>query len=505
MPVTVTANLTDISTVETMTGWSSGSTFGSSGTGLISGDGVFKQGTDSASEKISKNNSLWIQHIGTAQDMSAADTHLYWWLLTAIRPNMTAMEIRIGDSSGNYTGWNPATFALWDGSWKCFVQDLAATPDTSSGTIDLTDIVTLGVLYSTIGSNFRAIENCWVDACRFGTGLTATGTSFSLKDIADDDELVGNKYGILENKGGVIFSQGRITIGSGATTTTLVSDNEVLAFLDGAVSPTLYELNFVGTGNVSDIKDLTLRSDGTTDNARFYLDASDPDADVTIDGLACTRAGLIDFASTSDIQNFTFNNCQQIDPSTGIFKYGTVKNYIGTTGAIIWPSDDTNISDIKFTICDNDIEYASGSDATPSLVNIIHDDNAGDYDINNTSGGIITLVLSGTSNGNSYQGSTVTFSNPKLFKFTLNPSVTSYEWRLYEVTTLGSLVGAVEKDGEEVASADNQTYNYTYSADQPIAIQIIHNSGDYIEAVEYFTLKNSDQDITINLQIDENN
>ena len=152
--------------------------------------------------------------------MSATDTHLYWWLLTAIRPNMTAMEIRIGDSSGNYKGWNPATFSVWDGSWKCFVQDLSATPDSSSGSIDMTDITTLGVLYTTVGQNFRAIENCWVDACRFGTGLTATGTDFDLVDIAADDELVANKYGILQDEDGVIFSQGRLQIGNGATTTT---------------------------------------------------------------------------------------------------------------------------------------------------------------------------------------------------------------------------------------------------------------------------------------------
>lgn len=412
MAVTVTPNLTDISTVETMTGWSSGSTFGTSGTSLISGDGVFVQGTDSASEKISKNNALWIQHIGTAQDMSATDTHLYWWLLTAIRPNMTGMEIRIGDSSGNYKGWNPAVFTGWDGSWKCFVQDLSATPDTSSGTIDMTDIVTLGVLYSTVSVNFRAIENCWVDACRFGTGLTATGADFDLIDIAAVDELVANKYGILQNVDGVIFSQGRLNIGNGATTTTFNSTNEVLVFRDAAVSSSLYELNLVGSGNVSDIKDMTLKAAGITDVTRFLFDVSDTAADVTIDGLSVTRSGLVEFASTSDIQNFTFNNCFQITPSTGVFKYGAIKNYVGTEGgAVLWPSTDTNINNITFSICDEDIEFDASSDSTPSFSNIVHDDNAGDYDVNNTSGSSRTVSLSGTSNGNSYTGTSVTFSS----------------------------------------------------------------------------------------------
>ena len=52
------------------------------------------------------------------------------------------------------------------------------------------------------------------------------------------------------------------------------------------------------------------------------------------------------------------------------------------------------------------------------MVNIIHDDNAGDFDVNNTSGGAITLALSGTSNGNSSQGSAVTFSSSSTLTLT---------------------------------------------------------------------------------------
>ena len=402
MAVSVTANLTNVDLAEANTDWSSGSTFGTSGTALISGDGVFKQGTDSMSEKISKNNSLWIQWNGTAKDMSATDTHLYWWLLTAIRANMTAMEIRIGDGAGAYTGWTQGSFTLWDGSWKCFVQDLAATPDTTSGTIDLTDIVTVGVLYSTIGSNFRAIENCWVDACRFGTGLTATGTDFNLADMAADDQLVANQYGILQNIDDVIFSQGKVNIGNGATTTTFNSINEVLVFRDAAVSSTLYDFTLSGSGCDITIVSLTARAAGTTATPRFVCDFSGSNS-FNMRGSAFTRSGLITFNSGFDIQNSVFNNCYQIEPSTAVFQKNTLFNYIGTPGSILYPSDDSNISDLTFILCDNGIEYASSSDTTsPAFVNFLFDDSTGKYDVNNTSGLDASISLSGTSNANSY-------------------------------------------------------------------------------------------------------
>lgn len=425
MAVTVTANLTDVDLAETNTDWSDGSTFGTVGTSLASGDGVFKQGTDSQSSKLAKNNSNWIQRIGTAKDMSGTDVHLYWWILTAIRPNMTDMEIRIGDSAGAYTGWTIDAFTLWDGSWKCFVQDLAATPDTSSGTIDLTDITIVSVLFGTVGSNFRSIENVWVDACRFGTGLTATGTAFDIADIAADDQLVANQYGILQNIDDVIFSQGKLQIGNGATTTTFTSVNEVLVFRDAPVSSTLYEFLLTGSGCDVDITSLTARAAGTTDGTRFLCDFSVANS-LDMTGSAFTRAGLIIFAAGFDITNTVFNDCSQIDPSTGIFKLNTISNYVGTLGSVLYPSSDTNISGLTFIVCDNGVEYDSGSDATsPSFDDFTFDDAGGNYDVNNTSGSAVSIGNANGSNANSYNpgGDVVTFlANPVSFTVTAKKS-----------------------------------------------------------------------------------
>jgi len=92
------------------------------------------------------------------------------------------------------------------------------------------------------------------------------------------------------------------------------------------------------------------------------------------------------------------------------------------------------------------------------------------------------------------------------YKFTVNPSIIDYEWRLYSVTAIWSLAWSVELDWEENATADNQTYNYTHTWDIFIAVQIISQPDhDYEEEIYYDTLTNTNKDITINLTSDTNN
>lgn len=101
---------------------------------------------------------------------------------------------------------------------------------------------------------------------------------------------------------------------------------------------------------------------------------------------------------------------------------------------------------------------------------------------------------------------TTTVNNTKTFKFTLDPSIIWYEWRLYSVTAKWSLVWSVELVWEESASVDNQTYSYSYTVDTPIAVQIISQPDhDYEEKIHYDTLTNSSKNLTITLIPDTNN
>lgn len=506
---TITPNLTTFSLADDNTG---GTWVGTSG---AFDNQVNYQGTNCWYYQTPKNGIGDGNFTPTAAvDMSATDVHLYWWMrcdvfqfceLLNTGATSSGLMVKIESSASDYVTWHLAGSDTWGGEWKAFVLDVNNTANkfATVGTLNLSAVTKISFLTDNSNSGtIRIVDNTMLDAVRFGTGITTTGLDFDLTDIALEDALPANKWGILRIDDDNIHCQGRITNGNGATVTTFNSTDEEIVFSDALVSSTLYEFNIVGSGNTSVLKGFSIKASG---NARFKFDASDATADITMSGSAMKKGASVLFASTSDIQTTVFNNCLQIEPSTGIFKFNSISNYVGTTGALLFPSDSANISDITFSICDNDVEYASGSDATPAFVSFVHDDNAGDFDVNNTSGGAITIVLSGTSNANSSTGSAVTFSNPKSFKFTLNPSIINYEWRIYSVTALGSLAGSIELDGEEEAIVDNQTYNYTYSIDTPMAVQILTQPEDeYREEIQYFTLKNSNQDVVINLSIDTN-
>ncbi len=94
----------------------------------------------------------------------------------------------------------------------------------------------------------------------------------------------------------------------------------------------------------------------------------------------------------------------------------------------------------------------------------------------------------------------------RTFSFTLDSALTGYEWRIYEVTALGSLAGANEVAGQESTSITTQSYEYIYTADQPIAVQIISQpSNDYVENTTLYTLGDTDQSVGIILTKDINN
>ena len=425
MAVTVTPDLSVLSLAQDNTG---GAWAGASG---AFDSEVFYQGAASWYYQTPKNAVGDGNFTPTAAvDMSAADTHLYWWQKCDVFPfcellntgaTPSGLMVKIESSATDYVTWHIAGKDTWGGEWKGFVIDVNNTTNTFAvvGTLNLAAVTKVSFLTDNSNSgNIRIIDNTNINAVRFGTGLTLTGTDFNLIEAALDDELVANKYGVLQLIDGNVHCQGRITIGNGATSTTFNSTDEEIIFKDVLVSSTLYEFNIVGSGNVSDLKSFSGKAAGL---ARFKFDASDATADLTMIGSALKRAALVNFSSTSDIQTTVFNNCLQIDPSTGTFKFNSVSNYIGAEGgAVLFPSDDTNFSDITFSLCDQDLEYTAASDtSSPTLLNIIHDDNAGDFDVNNTSGSAVTFALSGTSNGNSYIGTLVTFSSSATLSLTV--------------------------------------------------------------------------------------
>ena len=173
---------------------------------------------------------------------------------------------------------------------------------------------------------------------------------------------------------------------------------------------------------------------------------------------------------------------------------GTFSGALTVNGNINWGT----VTDVSNLNCPGTFDFTTAGTYTFTDCTI--------NEVTNSSGGAVTISpVNSTFAINT--GPNITILQPqRSFTFTLSPSITAYEWRIYEVTALGSMAGAVEVDGEESATVDNQTYNYGYSVDQPIAVQILPQpDSDYEESITYYNLIDANQSVTINLTPDINN
>ena len=55
---------------------------------------------------------------------------------------------------------------------------------------------------------------------------------------------------------------------------------------------------------------------------------------------------------------------------------------------------------------------------------------------------------------------------------------------------------------KKIATTSDQSYSYSNSSDDAVAVQIIDDN--YVESVTYYTFGNTDQSVTITLKPEEN-
>ena len=220
----VTKDLIDISTADAATGWV--------GTSGQTDTEAFKQGTGAWTYQTPKNG------IGNGNFTPAANInmtanytipHLYWTMRCDVFPFCEAVNtgatnsglmVKVSDGSGNFVQWHIAGSSgtagdqkIWDGSWRNFILDLTNTTDihSSSGTLSLADVALIEWITDNSNSGtIRIIDNTWLDAVRYGDGLISnslTTEAFSFQDIADDDFLTTNYYGVIQEKDGVLFPE----------------------------------------------------------------------------------------------------------------------------------------------------------------------------------------------------------------------------------------------------------------------------------------------------------
>ncbi len=283
--------------------------------------GESEQGVNSQSWQIRKNEDLTAL-LTQAAAMPTGRGIFVVWLKSDVKKFYNLVEIILRSSAGNEKAFTIATnlAQLCDGIFRAFALDYV-NKGTETGTYVPGSHTVMGWHLAMQNVNFRAIVNNWCDAIYYGAGHAISGTTDTDKcftEAAAIDQQTANKYGVLEDYEGVIYSQGDISLNG----TALVSIGETLVFKE---TPNGYDrLNLNGTGTFTGIN-TNIQSSGAAD---FDMDMSSMTAfsmtGGTITGAnvltliaAQTLAGVVltDVASiiAGNIpQGATFNQCGQI-------------------------------------------------------------------------------------------------------------------------------------------------------------------------------------------------
>lgn len=234
MALTVTTDLTVITTAETITGWSS---IGAQ-SAAIEPD-FFVQGANCVSRAVSGTGTVkgMVFDNGAGIDFTTGthkDKLVYIWMrvntaqLADTQAN-AGVTVRLCTTSAtaDFREWNvdgkdsiPAT----DG-WICYVVDPQSAGTATTGTYNAASVRFFGGTLKT--TTTAKGQNFGIDQIMYGRGelrvsgtVTTAGQGF--KEIADVayDTAGTNRWGIITEKAGVFYMRGKIILGHGITNTT---------------------------------------------------------------------------------------------------------------------------------------------------------------------------------------------------------------------------------------------------------------------------------------------
>jgi len=429
----------------------------------------------------------------------------------------------IGDFNVWYTGGQDKGRMPY-GGFENHVVNPTVTRDNWVGATTATINYVGGAVWVLIGPSKGEVHQ--VDAMRYGRGsaIFEHGEAANyciISGFAAQNDAQANRWGLIQEQPGGYLWKGRMQLGS-ITNAVNFRDSNRNIFIDWTPKVT-ENFNLIEIINSSSSVGLsgfniTCLDTSSASKGRFLMTDA---ASVSLN--TCSFVDMDTFvfnysSNTVEILDCTFTRCNQVTQGGATFDGCTFSS--ATSAVSLLVDDLDNIDNCNFL-----------SDGSNHAIELTTDHAGGEYTIAgctytnyasvsgstgneclyNNSGGAVTINVNGGDSPTIRNGTSAStiVNNPKFFNFTLSPSVTGYEWRLYEVTAVGSLDGSVEMDGEESATDDNQEYAYNYAGDQPIAVQIItHSFGsedDYVESNTYYTLGSTGQNVTILLTEDDNN
>jgi hypothetical protein len=445
---------TDQTTMTTFEAGATSTDFGG-GQGSAGETDFYIQGSQCFSRKVSGTTAV-VGFGVTGTGPTVAGQHVYVWVINQTPGLVNAttaggVRVAIGSSGNAYDMFYVNGSEDLIGGWKCYPVNWQATPDASAGNPNNTNVV--GALLSTTGTVNR--NNLGVDAIRYGTGIDATGggspdPDLTFADIADEDSLVGNQWGILQPTPSGVALQGELRIGADdASTATTFNDT------DAVLTKPNNNPSGVNVNTTATFSGITLQgslTDATFTGCLFlsldthdtgYIDASsatnaatasfdlctfldwgtfDGRSTVTLDGCAFKNSGVVT-TNGSTIANSSFINCSPVDVGTALGDISNSDFTSGGTGHAIT----TSVNSGTVSFIGNSFTGYSGTGANAAI------------NFTATTGSVTVNVSGGAIPSFQTAGVSVTFALSN--SLTLTGLKTNTEVRVYQAGTTTELAG----------------------------------------------------------------
>ena len=511
---TAAANkITRLSNADTATGWSVVKIEGSGGApSLLASVGTIdsvKEGTDARAARTNKQRVAIRYNYTPGVDFTPASTgtgtlkypsgNIYHWgLFLAAGALFTkangGFQIYASDGT-NVSYWNVAGSDTYDGGFFKWATSTLNTPSETSGTAANLGNITFIGLVTDVGGATTRFDNFVADALDVGFGLTFDGTTTTdalFTEAAAIDNATAE--GILQNFGGVIYSQGNLEF-SGTSQT---SDTESLIFRDSLNGAYTYTLDITGTvvfnnsqvsaegavdydfdssaataftmggGGLYKFKTLTLGAGQAINNATFQ-DGGTSTISADLTGCTVNKCGQVSLLAVSNGCNFTDSSGTSAAVVDDLAKLsaGTFKS-IGTGHAVELTSIGGGSMDWSCTTTGYDAGV-SGSPVTPT--------STGNEDIyiSATTGTITINVVDGATIPSIRSEGAVVNVVAGLSAFVLT-GVVSGSALVVKALAGGSLTAGEIMIGPLVVTTD--PYNApSQVADQPFALTLANASG----------------------------
>jgi hypothetical protein len=383
----------------------------------------------------------------TANTGSEKDQFIFIWVMVRILGVIETiankgLSIRIGTSLTDYREYIIAgsdDTNGWGGEWKCFVIDPNKPGSINdAGTFNVASVRYFGVYIN--NTVLEAGDCIFIDQISVGKGLRITGTSTTgWKDVVDYCTDYPNRaWGMFTEKEGIYFVQGKIYIGN-TTQTANVSFKDSGRIIQWAKSEYYYSGGWVTSYPIGacgiEIQDAasytTEFEDGIlvgTDKGRAGSQfTGNSILNVLLDLYGGNNAGsttklygtgfkdltgTLTWGNDSDHLFYSgiINRCNQFNPiGAPVLRNCTFAETNDTDAGLLW-NENIDIKDCNFiaNTLGAAIEMPSAAGTPYNYDNLQFSGNT--YDVYNSSGSALTVGKTNTSNPNTSEGSSVTFT-----------------------------------------------------------------------------------------------